>query len=190
MKKYFLSTILCTLLLNSCELIEQYQEARELDEKYAQYIERHQGESDTLTDLKKAAAQAARAQVRIIHASRGDRPDTIIPLSDEELSTVQEIIPQLQDMPPLSREAWDKMQADMQQMMLGPSFFTFIELEFLRENGDKINYLSLTCGIGTCERAEIYRRRHKPHTTPRYMLPSKSHERFYMLPAIKKAAEE
>lgn len=186
----FLLTALCPLILSSCQLAEQWQEARKLDEQYTQYIERHRGESETLTALKKAAAEATRAQVRIIHASRGDLPDTVIPLSDEELSAVREIIPLLQDRPPLCREAWDNMQADMQQMMVGPSFFTFTELEFLRENGEKINDLSLTCGIGTCERAETYRRSYKLYTTPRYMLPAEAHRRFYALPSVNKAEEE
>lgn len=186
-----LLTALCPLILSSCQLAQQWQEARKLDEQYTQYIERHQGESEALTALKKAAAEAALAQIRIIHASRGDLPDTVIPLSAEELSTVREIIPQLQDMPPLSRRAWDRMQADMQQMPLGPSFFTFTELEFQRENGDKINELSLTCGIGTCERAEAYRHRYTSlHTAPHYMLPAEVHKRFYSLPSVKKAEEE
>ncbi len=54
--------LLDSLLFSSCQLAEQWQEARKLDEEYARYVERCEKENETLVKLKKAAAEAAGAQ--------------------------------------------------------------------------------------------------------------------------------
>lgn len=148
--------VLSSLIISSCQLAEQWQEARKLDEEYAQYIERCEKENESLVKLKKAAAEAAGAQIRIMHAFAG-KSDIIIPLSDDELSTVREIIPHLQDMPALCREAWDCQQEAFRNMTHA-NYFRFIDLEFLNEKGEKTDELLLTAGFGTSEHAEDCKR--------------------------------
>lgn len=181
---YSVLLVLSSLLFSSCQIAEQWQEARKLDEEYAQYVERCEKENETLVKLKKAAAEAAGAQIRIMHAYAG-KSDIIIPLSAEELSMVREIIPHLQDMPALCREAWNKQQEAFQTMSHA-NYFRFIDLEFLNEKGEKTDELMLTAGFGTSEHAEDYRREFSLGS-PLYMLPADDIRRFNALPAVKQS---
>lgn len=176
--------VLSSLILSSCQLAEQWQEARKLDEEYAQYVERCEKENESLVKLKKAAAEAAGAQIRIMHAFAG-KSDIIIPLSAEELATVREIIPHLQDMPALCREAWDSQQEAF-RTMTHANYFRFIDLEFLNEKGEKTDELLLTAGFGASEHAEDYKREFYMGS-PLYMLPADDIRRFEALPAVKQS---
>ena len=186
--RIFLIT-LSSLLFASCDMVEQWQEARRQDEEYAQYVRRTQGESQALTKLKQAAAECTRAQLRIMY-SNSTREDVIIPLSDEELTTLRDIIPHLQDTPPLNREAWDRMQHEFRNgnMLMGICSH-FIDLEFLNDKGEKIDELSLSKGLGKKEQEESYRC-HFIISAPEYMLPEAERKRFYELPSVKKAETE
>lgn len=175
---------LSSLMLSSCQLAEQWQEARKLDEEYDQYVERCEKENESLVKLKKAAAEASAAQIRIMHTYSGT-PDTIIPLSAEELTTVREIIPHLQDMPALCREAWDEQQEAFRSMTHG-NYFRFLDLEFLNEKGEKTDELMLTVGFGACENAEKYKQEFRIGS-PLYMLPADDIKRFDALPSVKQA---
>lgn len=175
---------LSSLMLSSCQLAEQWQEARKLDEEYAQYVERCEKENESLVKLKKAAAEATAAQIRIMHVYSGT-PDTIIPLSAEELATVRGIIPHLQDMPALCREAWDEQQEAFRNMA-HCNYFRFLNLEFLNEKGEKTDELMLTAGFGACENAEKYKQEFRIGS-PLYMLPADDIKRFDALPSVKQA---
>lgn len=176
--------VLSSLLFSSCQLAEQWQEARKRDEEYAQYVERCEKETESLVKLKRAAAEAASAQIRIMHVYAG-KSDTIIPLSAEELATVREIIPHLQDMPALCREAWEEQQEAFQTMS-HVNYSRFINLEFLNEKGETTDDLMLTAGFGTSEHAEDYKREFRLGS-PLYMLPADDISRFDALPSVRQA---
>lgn len=176
--------VLSSLLFSSCQLAEQWQEARKRDEEYAQYVERCEKETESLVKLKRAAAEAASAQIRIMHVYAG-KSDTIIPLSAEELATVREIIPHLQDMPALCREAWEEQQEAFQTMS-HVNYSRFINLEFLNEKGETTDDLMLTAGFGTSEHAEDYKREFWLGS-PLYMLPADDIRRFEALPSVRQA---
>lgn len=119
-----------------------------------------------------------------MHAFAG-KSDIIIPLSDDELSTVREIIPHLQDMPALCREAWECQQEAFRNMTHA-NYFRFIDLEFLNEKGEKTDELLLIAGFGTSEHAEDYKREFYAES-PLYMLPADDIRRFEALPAVKQS---
>lgn len=98
---------------------------------------------------------------------------------------MREIVPHLQDMPVLCREAWDKQQEAFQNMSHA-NYFRFIDLEFLNEKGEKTDELMLTAGFGACENEEDYKREFRP-ASPLFMLPADDIRRFDALPSVKQS---
>lgn len=185
MLRQFLRVTLFPLLLSSCQLAQQWQEARRLDEAYAQYLEGEKKESPSLVNLKKAAQEATRAQIHIIH-SFSNKAGTTIPLSDEELAIVRDIVTRLQNKPAYNRKAWEKFERFRQEIYMTVSYHHFTNLEFLNEKGECLDELPLTPPIGSCHNAAAYAAEFAPYTSL-YMLPENDRERFYKLPSVKKA---
>ena len=175
--------ILSAILLSSCGYIEQIQEKRRLDAEYQVYLEKEKAGSPTLHKLRAAAANAAKVQVHII-PDMGAVQEQVIPLSDEELTTVREIFPRLKDLPPLSREAWENRENGNYPYM-SVSWVSFDKLEFLDAEGNVLADMFLNTGIAEEEEmgAELP---DFEQFTPHYMLPAADRKRFYAIPAIKK----
>lgn len=169
------------MLLQACTCVQQWQEAREMDAKYNAYVERCQTEDPELTSLKKAAATAARAQIRVVWDT--DKEDTLIALGAEELAAIREMMPRMKETPALCREAWEKQQRQYPMLV---SYRGFGYLEFLNDQGETIAELALeVMQIGTCEKAEEYTRDYR-FSRPAYMLPAADLTRFKFLPAMVK----
>lgn len=99
-----------------------------MDAKYNAYVERCQTEDSELTSLKKAAATAARAQIRVVWDT--DKEDTLIALGAEELAAIREMMPRMKETPALCREAWEKQQRQYPMLV---SYRGFGYLEFLSD---------------------------------------------------------
>ena len=172
------------LVLSSCAYVQQWQEARDLEESYAEYVERCESESAPLTELKHAAAKAAGAQIRITW-DKADTADTIIPLGDAELATVREMMPRMQDKPALCREAWEKRERAKTQIPTFVSHYCYPYLEFLDAEGEELDDYPLDDEFGVCENAEKYRRNFSLYSGA-FMLPAADLAKFKALPAMQK----
>ena len=172
------------LLLSSCAYVQQWQAAKDLEESYAEYVERCESESAPLTELKKAAAKAVHAQIRITW-DKADKADTIIPLGAAELAAIQEMMPRMQDKPALCREAWEKSERAKNQPPTFVSHTCYPYLEFLDAEGEELDDYPLDSEFGVCENAEKYRRRFSLYSGA-FMLPAADLAKFKALPAMQK----
>ena len=153
-----------------------------MDAAYAEYITQREKESVPLTELKQAAATAARAQIRISWDAN-DTPDTIIPLSEDELSVIRDIMPRMQDKPALCREAWEKSERAKTQIPTFVSRYCYPYLEFLDAEGEELDDYPLDDEFGVCENAEKYRRNFSLYSSA-FMLPAADAAKFKALPAM------
>ena len=184
MKCSLIAMVVSGLFLNSCVFVQQWQEAEARDARYAEYAASKQGESEGLTALKQAAATASRAQIRIEWSM--DKEDTIIPLGADELAVIQEIMPRMKNMPPLTRDAWDELYEEGQPLI---SFISCNYLEFFDAEGKVMaGKLLLNRTIGVCEQADTYSK-NPEYYGMFYMLPSADLKRFKELPSIVKSFE-
>lgn len=184
MKCSLISMVVSGLFLSSCVFVQQWQEAEELDARYAAYVASEQGESEGLTALKQAAATASRAQIRIECSM--DKEDTIIPLGADELAVIREIMPRIKNAPALTRDAWDDLYENGQPLI---SFISRNYLEFFDAEGKVMpGKLLLNRTIGVCEQAEYYSN-NPEYYGMFYMLPSADLARFKELPSIIKSFE-
>ena len=170
------------LVLSSCAYVQQWQEAWEMDAAYAEYITQREKESAPLTELKQAAAKAAGAQIRLTW-DKADTPDTIIPLSEDELSVIRDIMPRIQDKPALCREAWERQERERKQPPTMISFYCYPYLEFLDAQGKVIDDYALRNQLGVCEEAEKYRRNFSLYSGA-FMLPAADAAKFKALPSM------
>ena len=184
MKFSLIAMVFSVLALSSCVFVQQWQEAEERDARYAEYAASKQGESKGLTALKQAAAAASRAQIRIEWSM--NKEDIIIPIGAGELAVIQEIMPRMKDVPPLTRDAWDELYEEGHPLV---SFISRNYLEFLDAEGKVMaGKLLLNRTIGVCEHADTYSK-NPEYYGMFYMLPAADLARFKELPSVLKSAE-
>lgn len=184
MKSPLILMLVSVLTLSSCGFVQQWQESRKQDAAYTEYVEEKAKESKPLAELKHAAATAARAQIRISWDAN-DTEDTIIPLGEDELAVIRDIMPRMKDKPALCREAWEKQERKRNQPITLISYYCYPYLEFLNAQGEVIDYYPLRDDIGVCEEAAKYSRRYDPYASA-FMLPAEDAAKFKALPSMQK----
>jgi hypothetical protein len=165
--------------LATCYLVGRVQDNIALDREYDDTLARAQARA---AKLREAAARAVKAQVRVTVTHGFGGNDDVLPLSAEELKTLQSIMPHLESAPLPERRLWKSRRHGLENRVKSPSFYLYLaNLEFLDENGRLLDELMLNQPLARAENAPAYRR---TGCSAFYMLPGDERDRFESLPGI------
>ncbi len=163
----------------TCYLVNRVQDERALDREYNDMLNRVNART---AHLRKAAARAVKAQVRVTVTHGCGGADEIIPMSPAELDKLQSIIPHLESAPLPERNVWKRRRHGLSNRVKSPAFYRYLaNLEFLDAEGALLDELMLNQPIIKAENADVYRR---TGCSTSYMLPAAILEQFDALPGI------
>ena len=198
--KKLIVLMLAMLSLTGCQWLEEQRMVSELSEHlsdfdaesaYADYLKSH-GES--ARQLREAAAAAATMRIHIsgdvcieiVGSSTGPtKVDEYLPLTEDEVKEVREILAGLAETPPCDFHLWllNEYDSCFGPQMAPPPFWK--EMEFVAADGKVLaTFYSYDARHGDAALAEEYRTK---RYRPTYMLPTADLARWQELPFIKRA---
>jgi len=181
--RVLISLCAVSLLLPGCLQTVEQRMAADLQEvnsqfdaeaEYAAYVKKH-GES--ARKLRESATAAATMRFRI-HGGGGGftKVDEYLPLTQDEVAAVREILTQIEETPARDFSSWLKIQHENHICPVSAPPPYWLELQFVSAAGEVLYYWGdYNAPIGDKAKAEAYR---TSLSRPFYMLPAESLRRW------------